>query len=33
MKHPDFDDVGDAIREDRPLRELPFIASASAWKA
>lgn len=21
MKHPDFDDVGDAIREDRPLRE------------
>ena len=21
MKHTDFDDVGDAIREDRPLRE------------
>lgn len=21
MKHPDFDDVGDAIREDRPLRQ------------
>jgi hypothetical protein len=24
MKHPDFDDVGDAIREDRSLREAAF---------
>ena len=23
MKHPDIDNVGDAIREDRPLREAP----------